>query len=149
MAVMRRTIIGVPLYRRSRPQGVSGAGPVEKQVITRLESHRTASHLHRHPAQKIFIGTQNGKFLESFPSGHTIATHTHTHIYKKITIIHTYSYLNELFIYICDICDISHTSRKGENSNTNSKSPQQLYNDFRQTKPSVKPSYTTFYQTQV
>ena len=99
MAVMRRTIIGVPLYRRSRPQGVSGAGPVEKQVITRLESHRTASHLHRHPAQKIFIGTQNGKFLESFPSGHTIATHTHTHIYKKITIIHTYSYLKELFIY--------------------------------------------------
>ena len=81
MAVMMRTIIGVPLYRRSRPQGVSGAGPVEKQVITRLESHRTASHLHRHPAQKIFIGTQNGKFLESFPSDNTIAAHTHTHIY--------------------------------------------------------------------
>ena len=79
--VTMMTVIAVPLYRRSRPQGVSGAGPVEKQVITRLESHRTASHLHRHPAQKIFIGTQNGKFLESFPSDNTIAAHTHTYTY--------------------------------------------------------------------
>ena len=62
----------------SRYIGVQGrrgslALAVEKQVITRArererESHRTPSHLHRHPAQKIFIGRQNGKFLESFRS---------------------------------------------------------------------------------
>ena len=105
----------------------------------------------------ISIVTQHKRFLLERKMGNSWKVsplaiqllHTHTHIYKKITIIHTYSYLNELFIYICDICDISHTSRKGENSNTNSKSPQQFYNDFRQTKPSVKPSYTTFYRTQV
>ena len=97
----------------------------------------------------ISIVTQHKRFLLERKMGNSWKVsplaiqllHTHTHIYKKITIIHTYSYLRELFIY--------HTSRKGENSNTNSKSPQQLYNDFRQTKPSVKPSYTTFYRTQV
>ena len=73
---MMMAVIAVPLYRRSRPQGVSGACCGKASYYSgerERESHRTPSHLHRHPAQKIFIGRQNGKFLESFPSGSTIA----------------------------------------------------------------------------
>ena len=55
----------------------------------------------------ISIVTQHKRFLLERKMGNSWKVsplaiqllHTHTHIYKKITIIHTYSYLKELFIY--------------------------------------------------
>ena len=66
----------------SRYIGVQGrrgslAQAVEKQVITRPSLERESSSAQSSPSspapQKIFIGRQNGKFLESFPPGSTIA----------------------------------------------------------------------------
>ena len=103
---MMRVIIAVPLYRRSRPQGVSGACCGKASYYS---GSRERERVIVRPV--ISIVTQHKRFLLERKIGNSwkvspltiqlLHTHTHIYIFKKITIFQQilHSYLKELFIY--------------------------------------------------